>query len=152
MRSVIMVCSGNTCRSPMAEALLRRMLPGVDVSSAGLYAMNGMPASDGAQREMARRGLSLANHRSRQLTREMARGARRLLGADIAVSVTGLAGPDGDGTGRPVGLVYIALDRAAGCLVQELHLAGDRAAVRGAAAQAIFALLLEALSNSEECL
>ena len=81
-----------------------------------------------------------------------ARGARRLLGADIAVSVTGLAGPDGDGTGRPVGLVYIALDRAAGCLVQELHLAGDRAAVRGAAAQAIFALLLEALSNSEECL
>ena len=75
MRSVIMVCSGNTCRSPMAEALLRRMLPGADVSSAGLYAMNGMPASDGAQREMARRGLSLANHRSRQLTREMARGA-----------------------------------------------------------------------------
>ena len=75
MRSVIMVCSGNTCRSPMAEALLRRMLPGANVSSAGLYAMNGMPASDGAQREMERRGLSLANHRSRQLTREMACGA-----------------------------------------------------------------------------
>ena len=48
--------------------------------------------------------------------------------------------------------MYIALDRAAGGLVQELHLAGDRAAVRGAAAQAIFALLLESLSNSEECL
>ena len=97
---------------------------------------------------------TLAQHTavSAETAGEMARGARRLLGADIAVSVTGLAGPDGDGTGRPVGLVYIALDRAAGCLVQELHLAGDRAAVRGAAAQAIFALLLEALSNSEECL
>ena len=45
MRSVIMVCSGNTCRSPMAEALLRQMLPGANVSSAGLYAMNGMPAT-----------------------------------------------------------------------------------------------------------
>ena len=63
------------------------------------------------------------------------------------MSVTGLAGPDGDGTGRPVGLVYIALDRAAGCLVQELHLAGDRAAIREQAAQAVFALILETLSE-----
>ena len=79
---------------------------------------------------------------------EMARGARAQLGADVAVSVTGLAGPDGDGTGRPVGLVYIALDRAAGCLVQELHLTGDRAAIREQAAQAIFALIMETLSGS----
>ncbi len=75
MRKVVMICSGNTCRSPMAEVLLRSMLPGVDVSSAGLYAMEGMPASAEAQREMARRNLSLAAHRSRQLTWERARGA-----------------------------------------------------------------------------
>src|SRR5699024_162318 len=43
---------------------------------------------------------------SRETAEAMARGARQVLGADAALSVTGLAGPDGDGTGRPVGLVY----------------------------------------------
>lgn len=75
MRRVVMICTGNTCRSPMAEVMLRNMLPGVDVSSAGLYASDGAPASTAAQREMTRRGLSLASHRSRQLTREIARNA-----------------------------------------------------------------------------
>lgn len=75
MRKVVMVCSGNTCRSPMAEALLRSMLPGVEVASAGTMAVDGMPASDEAVREMARRGLSLENHRSRVLRAEQAEGA-----------------------------------------------------------------------------
>ncbi len=47
---------------------------------------------------------------SRQTATEMAKGAREAVCADVGVSVTGLAGPDGDGTGRPIGLVYIGLD------------------------------------------
>ncbi len=47
---------------------------------------------------------------SEQTAREMAAGIRRISGADIGISVTGIAGPDSDGTDKPVGLCYIALD------------------------------------------
>ena len=77
---------------------------------------------------------------SRETAHEMARGARERLAADCAVSVTGLAGPDGDGTGRPVGLVYIAVDTAGFSFCKELHLSGDRAKIREQAADAVFLL------------
>lgn len=67
---------------------------------------------------------------SRQTAHEMARGARERCGASCAVSVTGLAGPDGDGTGRPVGLVYIAIDGEGFSFCRELHLSGSRAEIR----------------------
>ena len=63
----------------------------------------------------------------------------RLLG----VSVTGLAGPDGDGTGRPIGLVYIGIDMEGFSFSQELHLTGDRAAIREQAAEAVLNMILE---------
>ena len=73
----------------------------------------------------------------------MARGAREAVQADIGVSVTGLAGPDGDGTGRPIGLVYIGIDMEGFSFSQELHLTGDREAVREQAAEAVLNLILE---------
>ena len=73
----------------------------------------------------------------------MARGAREAVQADIGVSVTGLAGPDGDGTGRPIGLVYIGIDMEGISFSQELHLTGDRAAIREQAAEAVLNLILE---------
>ena len=79
---------------------------------------------------------------SRQTAHEMARGAREAVRADVGVSVTGLAGPDGDGTGRPIGLVYIGLDMNGLSSNQELHLAGSRAQIREDAARAIFEMLL----------
>ena len=77
---VIMVCTGNTCRSPMAECLLKARLErlgigGIEVRSAGLYAMDGAPASLGARRAMRRRGLSLEGHAARTFDPEEARGA-----------------------------------------------------------------------------
>ena len=71
---VLCVCSGNTCRSPMLQTLLRAELAAagrtdVIVSSAGTGAGDGDPASGGAQRAMARRGLSLAEHASRHVAR-----------------------------------------------------------------------------------
>lgn len=74
---------------------------------------------------------------------EMARGARERLHADCAVSVTGLAGPDGDGTGRPVGLVYIAIDAPGFSFCKELHLTGSRAAVRDQSAEAALQMILD---------
>jgi nicotinamide-nucleotide amidase len=56
----------------------------------------------------------------------MAEGARRVLGCDLALSATGVAGPDSDERGNPVGLVYVALAAPNGTWVRELRLAGAR--------------------------
>jgi protein-tyrosine-phosphatase len=66
---LLCVCSGNTCRSPMLQTVLRAALAtagrtDVEVRSAGTGAADGDVASDGALRAMARRGLSLADHAS----------------------------------------------------------------------------------------
>jgi protein-tyrosine phosphatase len=83
---VLVVCTGNTCRSPMAAAALRRAL-GADgervvVESAGTAAWEGQPATDPTQRIAAREGVDLAGHRSRLLTREMVRSADLILVMD----------------------------------------------------------------------
>ena len=70
---------------------------------------------------------------SPRVAEAMARGARRVLGCDLAVSTTGVAGPDPDDRGNPVGLVYVALAGAEFCHVQELHLGRGRAMVRSRA-------------------
>ena len=71
---VLFVCSGNTCRSPMAEVLLRAALPkgsGWRVASAGMGAMDGLCSSADAVGAMAEIGLDLKQHRSRRITREL---------------------------------------------------------------------------------
>ena len=60
----------------------------------------------------------------------MAAGVRKLLKADAAVSVTGLAGPDGDEFGNPVGTVFIGYSDKNGTVSRELHFQGNRGAVR----------------------
>ncbi len=72
----------------------------------------------------------------------MARGARTLMGADIAVSVTGIAGPDGGTAEKPVGTVYIAAATAEGVLVRRYNFSGDRAAVRAKTVSAALRLAL----------
>ena len=82
---------------------------------------------------------------SRETAHEMAKGAREVVRSDVGISTTGLAGPDGDGTGRPVGLVYVALDMEGFSYCRELHLAGDRAEIRARAAHEALSMLLEFL-------
>ena len=69
--NLLLVCTGNTCRSPMAGAIAEDLLkeqPAATVETAGVYAGPGSPASTEAVEIMARRGLDLRAHRSRPLT------------------------------------------------------------------------------------
>ena len=83
-RTLLFVCSGNTCRSPIAAALARKMLAerlgveaaeleraGFKVHSAGTFAADGVGASPGAVAAVASLGASAGRHRARKLTREL---------------------------------------------------------------------------------
>ena len=86
MKTIIFVCTGNTCRSPMAECMLRALVKqrGLEnewrILSAGTYAMSGAPASQGSLRAMQRRGLSLDGHRSQAVTRVLLDSADLVVG------------------------------------------------------------------------
>lgn len=71
MKTILVVCEGNICRSPMAAALLEAALPGCRVVSAGLGALVGNPADEAAMALMRERGLDLRAHRAMQITRPM---------------------------------------------------------------------------------
>lgn len=83
--SVVFVCTGNTCRSPLAEVLARQEIERrglkIRVASAGTMAAVGSPASPGSQVEARRRGADLSSHRSRQVDAS-------ILGADLIVAMT----------------------------------------------------------------
>ena len=73
----------------------------------------------------------------------MASGVRRLLCADVAVSVTGLAGPDGDEFGNPVGTVFVGYCDERIAVSKEYHFSGDREAVRKQAIIAALNVIME---------
>ena len=73
---ILFVCTGNTCRSPLAEAIARKVaiergLIDLEIASAGTSAWEGAPASDGALLVALEHGVDLNNHRARQLTRDI---------------------------------------------------------------------------------
>lgn len=81
---ILFVCTGNTCRSPMAEAIARKIaiergLQDVEAASAGTSAHDGSPASDGALLVGMERNVDLGSHRSQTLTRDMVRDADLIL-------------------------------------------------------------------------
>ena len=73
----------------------------------------------------------------------MASGVRKLLKADYAVSVTGLAGPAGDEFGHPVGTVFIGFESQSKALVKQCYFTGDRASIRNQTIEAALQLILE---------
>ena len=98
---LLFVCTGNTCRSPMAEAIARRDLEelgwtNVEVRSAGVSAYDGMPASEGSRRAALRHGFDLSEHRTRSLTPELVGWADLILvmGPSHFVRVAELGGAE----------------------------------------------------------
>lgn len=86
---------------------------------------------------------------SEQTASEMALGARELFGADLAVSVTGIAGPDGGSAEKPVGLTYIGLAGPDGLHTVQRHVwEGDREGIKAASAEAALQLVLDTLVKS----
>lgn len=81
---ILFVCTGNTCRSALAEAIARkvvieRALNDVDIQSAGTSAWDGAPASDGALLVGLERGLDLSQHRAQALTRDLVKDTELVL-------------------------------------------------------------------------
>ncbi len=87
-KSILFVCTGNSCRSPMAEALLAKLLSerltvaieevalkGFHIHSAGIQAFSGGQASRNAVEVMAERGIDISGHRARPVTRQLAEEA-----------------------------------------------------------------------------
>ncbi len=78
---------------------------------------------------------------SRQTAEEMARGLAAVAKSDVAVAVTGVAGPDGGTEEKPVGLVYIACSVKGEVTVQEYHFSGNRQIIREATVSAALVLM-----------
>lgn len=86
---------------------------------------------------------------SKPVARQMADGVRTLLRTDFGLGVTGLAGPESDGSGKPVGLVYVALAGDGWTVCDELRLSGGRDEIREAACRHALRMLLTALKAGQ---
>ncbi|MFL9911356.1 low molecular weight protein-tyrosine-phosphatase [Paraburkholderia sp. RL17-337-BIB-A] len=83
IRSILTICIGNICRSPMAEALLASELPNCVVQSAGVAALVGQQADPFARELMRAEGLDIERHRAKQLMRSHCMSADLLLVMDL---------------------------------------------------------------------
>lgn len=136
----ILLATAESCTGGLVAAALTAMAGSSDVFERGFVtysneakaAMLGVPVA------------LIASHGavSEPVARAMAEGAIRHSRANLAVSVTGVAGPGGGSAEKPVGLVWIAAARQGGAVISERHLfPGDRTAVREASVAAALSLL-----------
>ena len=118
-----------------------------DVAGSSGYVAGGVVAYDDDAKEallgVPRGTLAAHGAVSAQVALAMAEGARARFATDLAVSVTGIAGPGGATAGKPVGLTYVGLADARGGTVRRFTWGGDREANKTASTRAALELLLE---------
>jgi PncC family amidohydrolase len=142
------ICLGRGLTVAVAESCTGGLVGHLitEVSGSSGYFLGGPIAySDAAKQSqlgVAADVLSAHGAVSAQVAVAMAHGARERLGADIAVAVTGVAGPDGGTAAKPVGLTYVAIADAAGDDVRRYQWAGDRSENKLASARAALEMLV----------
>ncbi|MDB5729345.1 MAG: ptp [Noviherbaspirillum sp.] len=83
MNNILVLCIGNICRSPIAEALLKQALPGKTVQSAGIQALVGHPADPFSVQIMQEHGIDISAHRARNISTQLVNDADLILTMDL---------------------------------------------------------------------
>ena len=140
------ICTAESCTGGLISHRL------TDIPGSSDYVLGGVVAYSNQVKQWLLRvhpGTVIAHGAvSEETAQEMAVGARSLFGADVAVSVTGIAGPGGGTAEKPVGLTYIGLAVPDNILIVQRHVwKGDREAIKNASAQAALLLVFDTLSK-----
>ena len=147
------VCLGRGLKLAVAESCTGGLVADAitDVSGSSGYFAGGVVSysNEAKERLLDVPGDVLTAHGavSAQVAKAMATGARERFGADLAGSVTGIAGPDGGSAAKPVGLTYVAVADADGVEVRRHVWSGDRIENKRASAEALLELLLERVGS-----
>jgi nicotinamide-nucleotide amidase len=141
------VGTAESCTGGMVAARLTNVPGSSDVFRGGVVAY----ANDVKEAELGVPEQVLREHGavSSETAIAMAEGARERLGVDVAVSVTGIAGPDGGTEAKPVGLVYLAVAGPDGAQTGEFNIPGDRATIRARATLMALHLVRRLLTPSD---
>jgi PncC family amidohydrolase len=141
------VATAESCTGGLVGHLLTE-IPG----SSTYYVGGAISYSDAVKRsvlDVTSEALERHGAVSAQVAVAMAEGARRRFGADLAVAVTGVAGPDGGSEAKPVGLTYVAVADRSGHDVQRHIWGGDRSSNKRESARAALTLLLDRVNRPE---
>jgi nicotinamide-nucleotide amidase len=140
--------TAESCTGGLVAARLTSVPGSSDAVAGGIVAYS----NELKERQLGVSPALLATHGavSAEAAAAMARGARERLGVDVAVSVTGVAGPGGGTSEKPVGLVYLHASGPDGELARELSFPGDRAAVRARSVVIALHLVRALLTRSRD--
>ncbi len=142
------LATAESCTGGLVSARLTSVPGSSDVVLGGVVAY----ANAVKEAELGVPADAIARHGavSAEIAALMAHGARERLGADVAVSVTGIAGPDGGSEEKPVGLVYLHAEGPDGSVGREFSFPGDRASIRARSVVGALHLVRRLLTQSPD--